>query len=104
MAPATNANAGTNASAAKPCAITPPILLQPATQPVARPRSLMMGKLSAAYGIRIEMTALVPTIKRETETSGLENNDKARVLRSSVASNPSVVTPSICLKPDTACV
>jgi hypothetical protein len=50
------------------------------------------------------MTALVPTIKRETETSGLENNDKARVLRSSVASNPSVVTPSICLKPDTACV
>ena len=77
---------------AKPCAITPPILLQPATQPVARPRSLI-GKLSAAYGIRIEMTALVPTIKRETETSGLEKNGNALLLRSRVASNPTVVTP-----------
>ena len=33
-------NAGTNASTLRPCAIRPPILLQPATQPVARPRTM----------------------------------------------------------------
>ena len=71
MRPAARANAGTKVSNAKPCAITPPTLLQPATQPVARPRN-RTGKLSEVYGNRIEMTALVPTTRRETETSGFE--------------------------------
>ena len=37
IAPAATPKAGTKAKAANPCAITPPILLHPATHPVARP-------------------------------------------------------------------
>src|SRR5579859_2409471 len=46
IAPAANPKAGTKVNAANPCAITPPILLHPATHPVARPLCLT-GKLSA---------------------------------------------------------
>ena len=92
MRPAANANVGTKVNKAKPCAMTPPTLLQPAIQPVARPRS-RTGKLSDVYGKRIEMTALVPTTKRETETSGFEIEAKARLLASNVAIKPTVVMP-----------
>ena len=37
-AAAARPSAGTSANALRPCATRPPILLQPATQPVARPR------------------------------------------------------------------
>src|SRR4029077_8590338 len=76
--------AGTKAKALKPCAINPPSLLQPATQPVVRPRT-MMGEISAAYGSRIEMTPLEPIISKDSDSVGNA--------RKSTASSPSVVIP-----------
>jgi len=51
IAPVAKANAGTKAICARPCAITPPILLHPATHPAARPHN-RTGKLSE--GVRQE--------------------------------------------------
>ena len=90
ITPAANENAGTNAKIAKPCAITPPTLLHAATQPVARPRS-RTGKHSEVYGNSIEITALVPTTSKDTETSGLEIQGNVRFVPSKVAMRPTVV-------------
>ena len=92
ITPAANANAGISAKIAKPCAITPPTLLHAATQPVARPRR-RTGKHSEVYGKSIEMTALVPTTSKETETSGFEIHANAWLLPIKVATRPTVVIP-----------
>lgn len=77
-APAAKANVGTKAISAKPCARTPPTLLDPATHPVARPRQ-RTGKLSEVYGKRMEITALVPTTSRDTDMSGSEITENGRI-------------------------
>jgi len=61
----TSLNASPNVIVARSCAKTPPTLLQPAIQPVARPRELT-GRLSDVWGNRIKITAVIPMTKSDT--------------------------------------
>src|SRR5690606_23797461 len=62
---------GTAPMTLNPCASSPPSLLQPAIQPVARPR-IRNGKFSAVYGSRIAIRPDEPMMISVSGTSGEE--------------------------------